>query len=335
MIVNYLWRMPDNNAQSIERLFEFIRKEFQSFDIKINDITARGRGGIKNLLKDIIYFRRMVKNNEIVHITGDVHFSAIALKTDKIIITVHDLAGNRDFPFMRKLVFNTFWIYLPFLKAKYIVAISEHTKQEIIEKMPIVAHKVIVIPNCLTMEIEKESFLKRNIKPKVLIIGTRENKNVERAIHALEGLAIDLLIIGKLNNTQLTLLIEKKIEYRNLINISESELLKVYKESDYLLFPSLYEGFGLPVLEAQAQNVIVITSNISPMKEICGENAGIFVNPSSIDSIRQEVIKALKLSTEEKLALIISGKENIIKYSPAVIAKLYYNLYERMNDVIN
>lgn len=60
MKVNYLWRKPDANEQSIERLFGFVRAKINNFDIQAKDIKATGRGGIKNLLKDIYYFRKMV-----------------------------------------------------------------------------------------------------------------------------------------------------------------------------------------------------------------------------------------------------------------------------------
>lgn len=335
MKVNYLWRKPDNNEQSIERLFGFIRSEIENYDIQAIDIKATGRGGIKNLFKDIYYFSKMVGRDEIVHITGDVHFAAIGLKTNKIIITVHDLAGYKDFSLARKLVFNTFWIYLPFLRAKYIVAISEKTRNEIIERMPLVAHKIIVIPNCLTIKIEPKIELKGNLRPKILIIGTRENKNIERAITALEGIDINLTIVGKLNDIQLRLLNQKHIQYENFVNVSEDLLLEIYQKSDYLLFSSIYEGFGLPILEAQAQNVLVIASNISPMKEICGENSGILVDPFSVESIRAGINKALELSNDEKLILIKNAKINIEKYTPAFNAYEYIKLYEVINRDFN
>ena len=331
MKVNYLWRKPDANEQSIERLFSFVRAEINNFDIQAKDIKATGRGGVKNLLKDIYYFRNMVGKNEIAHITGDVHFAAIALKTNKIIITVHDLGTYRQFSWYRYLIFYIFWIYLPFKRARYIVAISDKTKKEIIKAMPSIAQKVIVIPNCITIDIEKKTTLKDNLKPKVLIIGTRENKNIERAICALEGLDVELIIVGKLSNEQVNLLNEKKINYENSFNVTEKELIEIYRQSDYLLFPSVYEGFGLPIIEAQAQNLLVITSNVSPMKEICGEDSGIIVDPLSVESIRAGINKALKLSNDDKLALIKSAKINIEKYTPDLSSRNYMKLYEMIN----
>ena len=335
MKVNYLWRKPDANEQSIERLFGFVRAKINNFDIQAKDIKATGRGGIKNLLKDIYYFRKMVGKNEIAHITGDVHFAAIALKTNKIIITVHDLGTYRQLPWYRNLIFYIFWIYLPFKKATHIVAISDKTKKEIVKAMPSVAHKVIVIPNCVTIDIEEKTELKGYLKPRVLIIGTRENKNIERAICALEGLDIELTIVGRLNNEQTNLLAEKKLDYKNSFNVTENDLIEIYRQSDYLLFPSLYEGFGLPILEAQAQNVLVITSNISPMKEICGENSGVLVDPLSVESIRAGITNALKLSNDDKLALIKSAKINIEKYTPDLSSRNYMKLYEMINYDFN
>ena len=78
------------------------------------------------------------------------------------------------------------------------------------------------------------------------------------------------------------------IIFKNKINISEEELQQIYFESDILCFPSLYEGFGLPILEAQASEVAVITSNISPTKEVAGKGA-ILVNPLDKNEIKKSI----------------------------------------------
>ena len=81
---------------------------------------------------------------------------------------------------------------------------------------------------------------------------------------------------SELNNFNIKEIItegENKISYKNFINISETKLINCYNEARVLLFPSLYEGFGLPIIEAQRMCVPVITSNISPMKDIAKKSA--------------------------------------------------------------
>ena len=130
-----------------------------------------------------------------------------------------------------------------------------------------------------------------------------------------------------MNSFQLKQLEENGLFYNNFINISEEELLNYYDKADVLCFPSLYEGFGLPVLEAQARNCAVITSNISPLKEIAG-NGAILVNPYNVQEIRE----ALEILENEKirLNLIIKGKDNLKNYLPEIIAQKYMLLYQKI-----
>ena len=136
------------------------------------------------------------------------------------------------------------------------------------------------------------------------------------------------LIVGELSKKQLQYLKEHNIRFKNKIYISEEELQQIYFESDILCFPSLYEGFGLPILEAQASEVAVITSNISPTKEVAGKGA-ILVNPLDKNEIKKS-IELLMNDAEFKKTLINSGLENIKNYSPQMIAKKYSELYKKM-----
>lgn len=329
MNIKVLTRKYIKEQISIERLFNFIFSEIIKNDIDIEIIENPHSNGLLNILKAIIFFRNRVDKGDLVHITGDIHFAAIFLKTGNIIITVHDLGLYRNLSLLRSLVFKTLWITLPFKKAKYIVAISEKTKQEILKIMPSISDKIIVIPNCITIDVNKITNLKRNKKPELLIVGTRENKNIGNSIKAIEGLDIHLNILGKLDKEHINLLNKCKVDYTNFVNVDEVSLLRLYQKVDILLFPSFYEGFGLPILEAQAQNVLVITSDISPMNSICG-SAGMLVDPYSVDSIKHSLNNLLLLSDGEKLILLNKGKDNLIKYSAEHVSQQYFNLYKRI-----
>ncbi|MFK8296192.1 glycosyltransferase [Capnocytophaga canimorsus] len=326
MKITLLNRKYNPKERSIERLFSFIKKGLSEKRIDYNEIECPYNGGLINLFKSILFFRRKIKSDEKVHITGHIHFAAVLLKTKNIIITVHDLGLYRNLSPFRFFIFKFFWIYLPFKRAKVITVISEKTGEEIVKMMPSVKRKIKVIPNCITLEIEERNFIKHNKLTRILIIGTRSNKNVERAIIALKGLPIFLTIVGELSSEQENLLLSQKIDYENKSGINEQELLDTYKSVDVLLFPSLYEGFGLPILEAQAQNVLVITSEISPLKEVAG-GAAILVNPKEISSINMGVKKILALTHDEKLNLLERGKENLKKYYISTIVDEYFNLY--------
>lgn len=329
MKLTFLDRKFNPGEISIEKLFGFIKNNFSEKGVEFTNVENLYEQGLVDLFKGILFFRNKVKKNAIVHITGQIHFAAIALKTKKIVITVHDLGLYRDLPFHRFFIYKLFWIYLPFRRAKKLVAISQKSKDEIIKIMPSVKEKVIVIPNCVTVDISDTYVTDLKSIQNVLIVGTRSNKNTCRSLLALKGLPVIITIVGKLNQELSEILNNNKMEFKNLVNISDKELVKQYKNADILLFPSLYEGFGLPILEAQAQNTIVITSNILPLKEVAG-GAAVLIDPLSVDSIKDGVNKALNYSKEEKLNLILKGKENLKNYSVEAVSNQYLEIYENL-----
>lgn len=326
MEIKFLSRKDNPKEQSIEKLFHYLREQFVMRSMHIDEIKNPYGPGILNMFRSMLYFRKNT-GKELVHVTGQIHFAVMLLKSSKILITVHDLGLYRPLGRLRKWLFLLFWVYLPFWRAHRIIAISKKTQDEIIEAMPSVAHKVVVIPNCLTSEIEPIVSVKNNEMPCVLIVGTRSNKNIERSIRACANLAIRMHIVGELTQNQLDILFEMNILYNNYVSLSEYELKEIYKKSDILLFPSLYEGFGLPILEAQAQNVLVITSNIEPMIGTAGIGA-FFVDPLNQDEIRQAIVYAVNMGLDEKIKRLHLGKDNVKAYLPSTIADCYINVYK-------
>ena len=326
MEIKFLSRKDNPKEQSIEKLFYYLKNQFFARSFRIQEVKNPYGPGILNMFRSMLYFRKHT-GNELIHVTGQIHFGILLLKSRKIVITVHDLGLYRPLGRFRKCFFLLFWVYLPFWKAHRIIAISQKTKEEIVEIMPSVANKIIVIPNCLTSEVEADIFEKSNSIPSILIVGTRSNKNIERSIRACAGLAIRLKIVGELSSEQSNLLAEMNILYDNYVSISECELTDVYRESDILLFPSLYEGFGLPILEAQAQNVLVITSNFEPMQSTSGRGA-LFVDPKDENMIRDAILQAINMTTEEKINLLQIGKDNVNAFNPSKIAECYIKVYK-------
>ena len=159
-------------------------------------------------------------------------------------------------------------------------------------------------------------------------IGTFWNKNLERTIQALEGINCHLRIIGEIDNHILQLLQEKNIKFSNAKNLSDEEIRQEYINCDIVNFPSIYEGFGMPVIEGQQTGRIVITSAIEPIKEIAGK-AVIFVNPTNIQSIHDAYIKAIE---DDKLRneIIQKGLDNAKRFQVKDIAKQYLELYQSL-----
>src|SRR5207248_4825780 len=125
--------------------------------------------------------------------------------------------------------------------------------------------------------------------PTLLFLGSTPNKNLPRVIESIKGIECTLHVVGKIPIEQEKELRLSEIEFVQSIGLTESQLADAYCESDLLMFPTLYEGFGLPILEAQKAGRVVLTSNLSPMKEVAG-NAACLVDPNQIPSIKEGLL---------------------------------------------
>ena len=105
-------------------------------------------------------------------------------------------------------------------------------------------------------------------------------------------------------------------------------MLHEYQNCDIVNFPSIYEGFGMPIIEGQAVGRCVVTSNIAPMTEIADDSA-LFVNPNSIDEIRRAYTRIISDSDLRK-SLIAKGQKNIERFKLEKICSDYMNLYKQL-----
>jgi glycosyltransferase involved in cell wall biosynthesis len=316
---------------SIEKLFSVLKVAMQKNGIVITEFTNPYFLNPIGIIKALLYFRS--NQSKINHITGDITWSSFLLKGKSLIITIHDLGGMKELSGIRRKIFFIWWIYLPIKKAKFVTVISQKTKEDILKYMPNAANKIKVIPNCFTAPKEISDAKTWNSIPSILIVGTRQNKNIESVFYALQGFNCTLHIVGKLTAIQIELLQRLKIVYTNYEFVSDKKLVQLYSNSDILTFVSKFEGFGLPILEANAQNCVVITSNIEPMLEVAG-NAAYFVNPYSVESIATG-IKEVWQNVDLRSKLIQNGKENLKRFEVEQIANQYIDLYKQINNSHN
>jgi glycosyltransferase involved in cell wall biosynthesis len=283
----------------------------------------------KGLFKRIfITIQSAFNQGDINHITGDIHFVSLLLKKKKTILTVHDIGSVLKGRRMKKKVLRFFWFVMPFARVKYVTVISEFTKKEVLKEFKINPDKIVVIPDCVSPNIKYSEKEFNAEKPNILQIGTKPNKNLPNLIKALEGISCKLTIIGKLTNEQKQLLSKHDINYENKFNIDYTEVVEAYKNADIVSFISNYEGFGVPILEAQATGRIVVTSKLSPMIEVAGDGA-VYVNPQNISEINSTLKKIISDEPTRK-SIIAKGKENVNNYSAKSVASQYFNLYKKM-----
>jgi glycosyltransferase involved in cell wall biosynthesis len=265
---------------------------------------------------------------EVNHITGDVHYIAVFMKKRKTILTIHDLRILSSGGGIRRSVLKFFWFTLPAMRVRYITVISEFIKKELIQKTGINAEKILVVHDCISSDIKPCPREFNETRPVILQIGTTPNKNLQRVIPALEGLKVDLVIIGKLNDEHIALLTKFNIRYENFFNLPYKEVLDHYRNADIVLFASLYEGFGLPILEANAIGRPVITGNNTSLPEVAGD-AALVINVESTDAIREAVIQIIN-DAPLRTALITKGFENVKRFQPGAIGMQFAAIYEQL-----
>jgi glycosyltransferase involved in cell wall biosynthesis len=144
----------------------------------------------------------------------------------------------------------------------------------------------------------------------------------------LKGLHCHLVLIGTIDDGLKQKLADCGVVYENHARITHEELNQQYLKCDVVSFVSLGEGFGVPIIEAQAVGRPLITSNISPMREVAGDGACL-INPLDVSQIREGIQKIIGDSFYRN-HLVESGLRNVSRYSPAKISGHYLALYKTM-----
>jgi len=265
----------------------------------------------------------------------------------KSVLTIHDLIFIR-YPQLYKFIDRKIYLQKAIYSCKYadkIIAISEQTKQDLIEFLKIDSSKIeIVYQGChnifkvkTTKEKQQEIIKKYNLPQNfILNVGTIEKrKNVLSVIKALNKYKIDipLVIVGRKTeyyNEIQKYVTENKLSNQiiSLQNISLTELPILYQASELFIYPSIFEGFGIPIIEALNSGVPVITSKNGCFSEAGGENS-IYVEPTNIEEIANSINFILN-NTSQKLEIIEKGINFVKKFDDIEIAKNIMEVYKKI-----
>ena len=255
------------------------------------------------------------------------HYVIPCLYNGKIMATIHDvfhLAMPQFVPNLAARIYARFMFAITVRKAAKILVVSNFTKDQLIRFTDIEKAKIKVIYN-------GGSTLPDNPSPKVLqrpyilyVGNVKPHKNLRRVIEAHSRIYADiqqpLVIVGKQKG-----FITEDIELNNMLKtisdnqvyftgyISDQELAEYYKGATMLIFASLYEGFGLPALEAMSFGIPVLASRVASLPEVCG-NAALYCNPYEIDDIVQK-IKLVIYDLALRKNLIAEGTKQVKKFS--------------------
>jgi len=313
---------------SIELYFSGVRKFLpDNYNLRVFKSSFISKGFFKRIFNILeVYFQQ----SDINHITGDVHFLAYLLNKRKTILSIMDCGSVVHSKGLKRILFKLLWFTIPSKKVSAITVISEKTKNELISIIKYPPEKIHVIPVCLNTQFTYERKISFNKElPHIMHIGTTKNKNLSRVCQAIKGMNCHLEIIGDLSGTsELKQLEEYDISFSNSFALKQEELIEKYLQTDILIFVSTYEGFGVPIVEAQSMGIPVITSNLSPMIEVSGGSA-VLVNPYAIDEITAAINK-ITIDDDYRNALIKDGLINARKYHPEKVTSMFEELYDQI-----
>jgi len=283
-------------------------------------------------------FRKMVRiiSGLLVQMKRDLHIDVI-LWTNflgefssryKSIITIHDMAHHyypeHIIPGKGRLLQR--YLAKHARRADLILCVSENTKKDILRFCDIPPNRVFVVPNGFSCKVEDLGGCSENKYGKYILYVSSSHypyKNLSLLFDAYKNISSRfphrLIIVGK-SVPRFSYSVERKIADLGLSdkvilleNLMDHEMASLYRHADLFVYPSLYEGFGIPPLEAMAFCVPVVASNAASIPEVCGK-AALYINPQNVDSITEGMYKGLT-DRDLRQRLVTEGLERTKLFS--------------------
>jgi glycosyltransferase involved in cell wall biosynthesis len=333
-------KLSKNNLFTPNKVVVFEKRPQSSFYKRFYNIW-RQSGIVSDLKKDGV---------NIFHgLSGELP-SGLRNANIKSVVTIHDLIFMR-YPefysfFDRKIHFYKFKKATK--NADVVIAISEQTKKDIVEFLKIDPSKIKVIyQGCqsifkeeFTEEEKQEVAQKYNLPEKFLLnVGTIEaRKNVLSVVKAIKDLNVKLVIIGgetKYTETVLSYIAQNSMQDQVLFlkNLNRKELAITYQLSTIFVYPSLFEGFGIPIIEALYSKTPVITTSSGVFPEAAGPDS-VYVDPKNVEEIREK-IELLLSNSQLRQDISVKGYNFVQKFDDATISKEIMVVYEELKTTLN
>jgi len=313
--------LKEINYFNIEYFYGYYSKEL------IELTTHQGVKNLKSIISKFPFIKKIAR--EILFISSrafatdyDVYWQPNfipnrGVKAKKIVTTIHDFSFflHRDFHPQETLEYFDNSFYKNIYRSDMIITGSSYTKQEILDRLDFQEDKIRVIyhgVNHHLFKIYKDIELDFKLPPKfILSVGSIEpRKNLLGLLKAYNLLdkniknEYKLILVGFKgweNQEIMEIINQNRDSIRYLGFISNSDLAKVYNLATCFVYPSFYEGFGLPIVEAMACGTAVVSSNSSSLPEVGGD-AVLYCNPHNINEIKQMIEKLLSdKSLREKM----------------------------------
>jgi len=304
--VTGLERYASELSSSIKKVFpsvQFVSHKGILNSKLANDLDVQVFGNLKGHLWEQIELPRYLKKKKSPLLLSLVNTGPIFYK--KQIPIIHDLAFLRhpEWYSKRAAIFFKFIVCKVIQNSKHIFTVSEFSKNEIISLLNIPGDKITVIYGAVPqriIELSKKEYKNKygNYILTASTIEPRKNlKNLIKAFIQLKQKDLKLIVVGDKNRRVFSEPGISENEKSNIIftgYISDEELVGLYKNAKLFVYPSLYEGFGFPPLEALSCNTNILVSDIKPFRETFGDKI-LYFNPLSVNDIAEKIEQLLNV----------------------------------------
>ncbi|MCK4836500.1 MAG: glycosyltransferase family 4 protein [Candidatus Aminicenantes bacterium] len=291
---------------------------------------------------DHLWLKNLLLKTEIELYHSTAYALPVKSRKTKYVITIHDLTPllfPENSGFRHRFIFKK--VIDSVRRADRVIAVSQNTAYDLLNLTPLPEDRVRVIHNPLDARIDPA----RSIKPKMPLPaqymfytgGDDPIKNIKTIIQTLPVLKIPLVIAGMIDAAGIRKLrAYLSAQYQKLLlfagYVSDEELSYLYQQASVFVFPSLYEGFGYPPLEALRCGTLSVVSRRSSLPEVLG-NAAVYVdNPLDSEEFSEKIRQLLE-NSEMKKNLLKEGRIILKKYSIENFKKKIYAVYlELMNN---
>lgn len=335
---------------SIHEKFNFViiinkNSPFLDYQFPKNFIFVTLKYGIFSVLSQIEIVFAILKYKPVFFHSP--HFIVPLLSSVPLITTIHDMnhvALSNNYSFIQKIYYNIF-LKRKLLNAKSIITVSNFSKKEIIKYLGIAQEKIHVIYNGVFVNFQpinhfnqekiNSVMFKYKLPSKyIFAIGNHKpHKNLERLTEAYSkgNFKIPLVILTNSHEKLLEIAKNhgKQKDVHFLEFVCEEDFPLIYSMSSAFVYVSLYEGFGLPAIEAAACGVPVIVSHTTSLPEIM-ENAAIYVDPENIKDIQRGIYEALDDHNKLIQTNVEIGLKLAKKYTWERMAKETLELYDSL-----
>ncbi|NBK99235.1 MAG: glycosyltransferase family 1 protein [Erysipelotrichia bacterium] len=263
------------------------------------------------------------------------------IRAHKIITTVHDFSWEiyPEFQPKERVEFFEKFFYHEIKRCNHIITGSNFTKAEILQRLDFEPENISVIYHGVNHKVFNTLLPKKNVEQKyILAVGSIEpRKNLKNLLLAYEQLSetiknqYHLILIGAQgwNNTEVLDMMESMKEWVHYTGyVSDEELACYYQHASLFVYPSFYEGFGIPPLEAMACGTAVLVSNASTLPEICSD-AAVYCDPNDVNDIKVKIELVLN-NMVLRQKLVTKGLERVKIFSWDKSAKEHLEVFEKV-----